>query len=109
MEHLGTSAEVHLVASRMSWCSLQLSEHQDDNAPARSITDTVPLACHRTNPGLMSQDKSWEGAQIVMDSESNSHLQGLLPNANWTKLQLARARYEERKQARKYNKTGWLT
>jgi len=94
MEHLGPSAEVHLAASRMPLCLLKLSEHQVDKAPARPITDTVPLACHRTNPGLKLQDNSWEGGQIiVMDSESNIGLQGLLPNAKQTKLQLARARY----------------
>jgi len=78
MEHLGTSAEVHLVASRMPQCSQQLSEHQVDNSPAsRPITNTVPLAyCRRANPGLISQDDSWERGQIVMDSESNNVLQG---------------------------------
>jgi len=38
LEQNGTSTEVHLVASRMPWCLLQLSEFQFDNAPARPTT-----------------------------------------------------------------------
>jgi len=95
MEHNGTSTEVHLVASRTPWCLLQLSEFQFD-ATAIPTPYTAPLACCRTNSWLTSQDNSSEGGQRVMENEGDNVMQGLLPNADWTKLQLAHARYQAR-------------
>jgi len=63
LEHNGTSTEVHLVASRMSQCSLQLSEFQFDNAPARPTTYTTPLAGHRTDPRSTSQTICGKGVR----------------------------------------------